>query len=128
MSLDIMNWYFKVLKMYANFSGRARRKEYWMFTLFHYLAIIILFVIDGITGSLDSESGFGLLSALYILGTIIPGLAVTVRRLHDSGRTGWWLLLYFIPLIGPLTIFIFTVFDSEPSTNEYGDNPKTSQA
>lgn len=123
-----MNWYLKVLKMYANFSGRARRKEYWMFTLFHYLAIIILFVIDGITGSLDSESGFGLLSALYILGTIIPGLAVTVRRLHDSGRTGWWLLLYFIPLIGPLTIFIFTVFDSDLSTNEYGDNPKTSQA
>lgn len=122
-----MNWYLKVLKMYATFAGRARRKEYWMYSLFNFLAIIILIVIDGITGSFDSESGFGLLSTLYILGTIIPNLAVTVRRLHDSGRTGWWLFLYFIPLIGPLTIFIFTLFDSEPVTNEYGDNPKMYQ-
>ena len=119
-----MNWYLSVLKNYATFSGRARRAEYWMFFLFHFLAAVVLSFIDGLMGSIDSDSGLGAMAAIYILLTFIPNLAVTVRRLHDTNRSGWWLLLYLVPLIGPITILIFTFLDGTASTNDYGDNPK----
>ena len=123
-----MNWYFEVLKKYAVFSGRARRKEYWFFVLFNIIVSIILAVIDGVTGTLDPESGMGLLGLIYTLAILIPALAVSVRRLHDTGRSGWWLLILLIPLIGTIVILIFMVQDSKPEENQYGPNPKTTSA
>ncbi|MYM64891.1 DUF805 domain-containing protein [Pseudomaricurvus sp. HS19] len=113
-----MDWYFEVLKKYATFSGRARRKEYWMFYLFNNIMAISLIVIETMLG------GPGAIGMLYILGTIIPSLAVAVRRLHDTDRSGWWLLISIVPLIGPLVVFIFTVLDSSPGQNNYGAYPK----
>ena len=123
-----MNWYFEVLKKYAVFSGRARRKEYWFFVLFNIIISIILAVIDGVTGTLDPASGMGLLGLICTLAILIPALAVSVRRLHDTGRSGWWLLILLIPLIGTIVILIFMVQDSKPEENQYGPNPKTASA
>jgi uncharacterized membrane protein YhaH (DUF805 family) len=119
-----MNWYLVVLKKYAVFNGRARRKEYWYFFLFNILISIVLGVIDGMTGSFSPESGMGLLSGIYMLAVLIPGIAVAVRRLHDTSRTGWWLLISLIPLIGAIVLIVFLVSDSKPEENQYGVNPK----
>ena len=105
-----MNWYLKVIRdNYANFEGRARRMEYWMFTLFH---TIILFGLAFFSGVLAFDSdGFGtiplILFLIYFLGTLLPSIAVTVRRLHDTGNTGWLYLINFIPYVGGLVIFVF---------------------
>lgn len=123
-----MNWYLEVLKKYVEFSGRARRKEYWFFVLFNFLVYLGLVIIDGLTGSLDAKSGIGLLSGLYSLAVLLPYLGVTVRRLHDTGRSGWWLLIALIPLVGPIVLLVFMVLDSTPGQNEYGDNPKEEAA
>ncbi len=117
-----MDWYFEVLKKYATFSGRARRKEYWMFYLFNNVMAFSLLMIEMMLG------GPGAIGLLYILGTIIPSLAVAVRRLHDTDRSGWWLLLSIIPFVGPLVVFIFTVLDSSPGQNSYGASPKEAVA
>ena len=119
-----MDWYIKVLKQYAVFGGRAQRKEYWFFVLFNTLVSIGLTVIDGATGTLNAGIGMGLLSGVYSLAVFIPSLAVTVRRLHDTGRSGWWLLIVLIPLIGALALLAFLIFDSQPDENQYGANPK----
>lgn len=123
-----MDWYLGVLKQYAVFKGRARRKEYWFFILFNLIASLLLTVVDVMTGSLDAELGMGLLSGLYSLAVLIPSLAVTVRRLHDTGRTGWWLLIGLIPLIGAVVLLVFMLLDSQPGDNEYGANPKGATA
>jgi uncharacterized membrane protein YhaH (DUF805 family) len=119
-----MSWYLEVLKKYAVFEGRARRKEYWMFVLFNIIIIVVLALIDYLTGTFSPRAGVGLLGGLYSLAVLIPSLAVTVRRLHDIERTGWWILIGLIPVIGNIVLLIFMVLDSEPGTNEYGPNPK----
>jgi len=119
-----MSWYLLVLKKYAVFSGRARRKEYWYFFLFNLLITIVLLVIDDMAGTLIAEGGIGLLSSIYGLAVLIPFFAVAVRRLHDTDRSGWWLLIWPIPLIGAIVILVFTVQDSKPGENQYGSNPK----
>ena len=120
-----MNWYLEVLKKkYAQFSGRARRKEYWYFALFNVIISIALSVLDVVLGTYSKGGGIGLLDGIYTLAILIPAIAVTVRRLHDTGRSGWWLLIGFIPLIGGLILLFFMVLDSKPGANEYGENPK----
>lgn len=119
-----MNWYLEVWKKYAEFSGRARRKEYWYFALFNFIISVLLAFIDGMTGTFSAEVGLGLLGGLYLLAVLIPGIAVSVRRLHDTERSGWWFLIAFIPIIGPLVLLVFFVIDSTPGQNEYGPNPK----
>jgi uncharacterized membrane protein YhaH (DUF805 family) len=119
-----MKWYFTVLKKYAVFAGRSRRKEYWMFQLFTSLIIAVLLVIDRLTG-MKREVGLGLLSSLYVFAVLIPSLAVLVRRLHDTERSGWWVFIGLIPLVGPIILLIFTVQDSQPGENRFGPNPKT---
>jgi len=121
-----MNWYIMVLKKYAVFEGRSRRKEYWYFALFSTLITIVLTLIDGALGFLDVETGFGILSGVYSLAVLIPSIAVTARRLHDTGHSGWWLLIALIPLVGVLVLIVFMVIDSKPEKNEYGQNPKVS--
>ena len=113
-----MSWYLLVLKKYAQFSGRSHRKEYWMFFLFNIIIAIILGIIEGILGIT------GILSSLYCLAVLVPGIAVTIRRLHDIDRSGWWILVGLIPVIGGLVLLIFMVQDSKPGANEYGPNPK----
>lgn len=120
-----MNYYIGVLKNYAVFGGRARRAEYWYFFLFNILVSIALAVVDGLTGTLSPELGIGLLGGIYALAVLIPGIAVAVRRLHDTGRTGWWVLIGLIPLIGAIVLIVFLAMDSTPGSNQYGPNPKT---
>lgn len=113
-----MNWYLDVLKKYAVFSGRARRKEYWMFILFNLIVSIVLAVADLSLGSPL------VLYYIYSLAVLLPSLAVSVRRLHDTDRSGWWMLLMFLPIVGPIVLFIFFLFDSSPQENKHGANPK----
>ncbi|MBD3629590.1 DUF805 domain-containing protein [Cyclobacterium sp.] len=112
------DYYLDVLKnKYAQFEGRARRSEYWYFVLFNVLVSIGI----GIVGTfLDSN----FLSMIYSLGVFIPGIAVAVRRLHDTGRSGLWILIGLIPIIGLIVLIVFMVEDSKPD-NQYGPNPKT---
>ena len=119
-----MNWYLEVLNKYAVFEGRARRKEYWSFVLFNVLISIALGVIDRLTGNVNLETGLGLLSGIYGLGVMIPGMAVSVRRLHDTDRSGWWLLITFVPVLGAIVFFYFMVIDGNPERNDYGPSPK----
>jgi len=122
-----MNWYLKVLKKYAVFNGRARRKEYWYFALFNILISILLGIIDGIiivSSGLDPNTSIGFLGLIYSLAVLIPGIAVSVRRLHDTERTGWWILINLIPIIGWIIFIIFAIQDSSPGENKYGPNPK----
>ena len=113
-----MEWYLKVLKNYANFQGRAHRTEYWMFTLIHILILFVLYMAEVMMGIP------GVLSFIYSLALFVPMLAVACRRLHDTGRSGWWILISFVPVIGPVILLIFVVLDSENRTNQYGPVPK----
>ena len=119
-----MNWYLYVLKNYATFSGRARRKEYWMFFLFNVLISLGLGVLDVVAGTYSVEYETGFFSGLYSLLVLIPSIAVGVRRLHDTNRSGWWIVISLIPIIGVLVLFVFTCLDSQPGTNRFGANPK----
>jgi uncharacterized membrane protein YhaH (DUF805 family) len=119
-----MNWYFGGLKQYAVFSGRARRTEYWFYQLFNTLFVGALVVVDAMTGTMGGKVSLGLLSGLFVLATLLPSLAVLVRRLHDTGRSGWWFLTGLIPLVRPIIILVFMFQDSQPNTNQYGPNPK----
>jgi uncharacterized membrane protein YhaH (DUF805 family) len=120
------DWYMQVLKKYAVFSGRARRKEYWFFILWYVIISIGLAIIDSVAGLHIGKAG--VLQTLYALALLIPSLAVAVRRLHDIGRTGWWLLIGLIPLIGVIVLLVFMFTDSQPGENEYGPSPKAAAA
>jgi uncharacterized membrane protein YhaH (DUF805 family) len=112
-----MQWYLAVLKNYVGFSGRARRKEYWTFTVISVLIMVVLMIID-------KAAGTGFLTGIYGLAVLIPSLAVTVRRLHDTGRSGWWVLIGLIPFVGGLILLVFTFLEGQPNANDYGPNPK----
>jgi len=112
-----MNWYMAALKKYVEFSGRARRTEFWMFTLFYFLISLALSLVDMVVGTV-------FLGTLFALANFLPAIAVSVRRLHDTGRGGLWLLIWFVPIVGWIVILIFMAQDSKPGANEYGPNPK----
>ena len=128
-----MKWYLKVLKNYTNFKGRARRKEYWMFILFNSIISFAL-IISGlifayVSVNQDATEGGIILGALglylgYYLLTVIPGLSVTVRRLHDIGKSGWMVFIILIPVVGAIWLLILLLTDSEQGKNTYGTNPK----
>jgi uncharacterized membrane protein YhaH (DUF805 family) len=119
-----MNYYLKVLKNYATFSGRARRSEYWYFTLFNVIFGIAALVVDIVLGTTIEGGGYGLIYGLYVLAVLIPGLAVTVRRLHDVGKSGWMFFVVLIPLVGVIWLLVLCFTDSQLGTNKWGDNPK----
>jgi uncharacterized membrane protein YhaH (DUF805 family) len=125
-----MSWYFKVLKNYAVFSGRARRKEYWLFLLCNLPLMLVLIVIDTVltlsSRQSSAQGGPSPLTGLYMLGLLIPFLAVTVRRLHDTGRNGSWLLISLIPLVGGIMLLFFMAESSQPGDNQYGPDPTLS--
>ena len=127
-----MNYYLHVLQNFNNFSGRARRKEYWMYSLFQGVIGFSLYLISFIffTNILDYSNEKGLYSSLllfviFLMLHFIPNIAITVRRLHDTGKSGWWYLLSLIPYIGPFILFIFLVLDSSEEENQWGVNPKS---
>jgi len=118
------NWYLKVLRQYADFNGRARRKEYWMFVLFNMIFAIAAMILDNVLGIAIKGVGYGPVYGLYTLAVLIPGLAVSVRRLHDVGKSGWMILIALIPLIGTIWLLVLIVTDSDSGENKYGTNPK----
>ena len=115
-----------VFSQYVGFSGRARRSEYWWFALFVFIIEFILAFLGKMNGAGDIQGMniFTILTGIFCLAIFLPSLAVTIRRLHDTGKSGWWVLLYLIPVIGEIIILIFCLFDSEPGVNKYGPNPK----
>lgn len=124
-----MNWYIKVFKQYFDFTGRARRKEFWMFALFHFLFLFTTtFLVFYLTGDLyeDTETNWVYVTIIcsYLLLSIIPSVALTIRRLHDTGKSGWWYLIVIIPYIGWFTIIIFACMEGNRGTNKWGPNPK----
>jgi uncharacterized membrane protein YhaH (DUF805 family) len=119
-----VGWYLEALKKYAVFSGRSRRMEYWYFVLFNIIVGVVLALIDMLLGTFSAVSNIGLLSGIYSLAVLIPTLAVTVRRLHDIDRTGWWILINLIPLIGTIVLLVFALTPGTPGSNRYGPDPK----
>jgi uncharacterized membrane protein YhaH (DUF805 family) len=113
----IMEYFLSVVKQYVNFEGRARRREYWMYILFYFIFYVGAVIIDYVIG-------LGLIALIYSLALLLPSISVAARRLHDTGRSGWWQLLALIPLIGAIIVIIFLVQDSTPGDNKYGPNPK----
>lgn len=109
------------LSKYADFSGRARRSEYWWFFLFNVLVSIVASIIDAILGT--RSGNFGVIEGIASLALLLPGLAVGARRLHDTTKSGWWLLIGLIPCVGLIVLIIFFVQDSHPD-NKYGPSPK----
>lgn len=131
-----MKWYIAVLKKYVVFEGRASRSEYWFFVLFNIIVSSVLLAIDVAIGmgtaetsvSADAGASFsvngGILSLVYALAVILPGLGVTIRRLHDTDHSGWWVFINFIPIVGPIIFLVFLVKDSNEGNNRFGSNPK----
>lgn len=129
-----MEWYLKVMRdNYANFKGRARRKEYWMYTLIFTVLLIALMTIMFSVLSFSDETGIEtgpgvyltvILVIVFLFAHFIPTIALTVRRLHDTGKSGWWYLIVLVPYVGNFVIFIFTLIDGDRGDNKYGSNPK----
>ena len=119
-----MSWYLEALKKYAVFSGRSRRMEYWFFVLFNLIVAFVLALIDMLIGTFSAVQNIGLLSGIYSLAVLIPTLAVTVRRLHDIDRSGWWILINLIPLIGSIVLLVFSLLPGTPGSNRFGPDPK----
>jgi uncharacterized membrane protein YhaH (DUF805 family) len=115
-----MSWYLEVLKKYATFGGRARRTEFWMFVLINFIIDAVLQILWSATGNVALE----VIYYLYALAVLIPGIAVTVRRLHDTGRSGGWWFIGLIPIVGWIILIVFCAQDSQPGPNQYGPNPK----
>ena len=115
-----MNEYLTVWRKFADFNGRARRREYWMFVLINIIVSIVLSFVDAIMG-LTTDSGQGIISGIYSLAILVPTIAVGVRRMHDTGHSGWWLIV-------PIVNLVFALTDSEAATNAYGPNPKAVSA
>jgi uncharacterized membrane protein YhaH (DUF805 family) len=123
-----MEWMTMPLRRYAEFSGRSRRKEYWMFTLLLVIVNIIISVIEGVLGLTGTIGTYGPLTLVVFLAILVPSIAVGVRRLHDTGRSGWWILIGLIPIIGAIVLLIFFVLEGTKGPNEYGPDPKVSGA
>ena len=112
---------------YANFNGRASRSEYWWFFLFGFLAVIPAMILDGLTGIVLIDAGAGIsYGPFYVLtglGFLLPGISVMVRRLHDSGRSGWWYFIGLVPCVGIIILLVFLIQDGQPHPNDYGEVP-----
>ena len=120
-----MNWFLTVLKEhYADFNGRARRKDYWMFALWNLIVCIVLGAIVGALIALTGIKALMVVVYLYGLAVLLPSLALAVRRLHDIGKSGLWYLIGLVPYVGGIVLLIFLCLDSQPGANKWGANPK----
>ena len=127
--MELFRRYFidTVRNRYVDFKGRAGRREFWYFTLFYLIIAVILGIIDSLVFGSVSENGTpsaGVLGSIFSLALLLPSLGISIRRLHDIGKSGWWLLIGLVPLIGCIVLLIFYIKDSQPGTNQYGPNPK----
>ncbi|MCP4440872.1 MAG: DUF805 domain-containing protein [Aureispira sp.] len=118
-----MEWYKVCMQKYADFSGRARRSEFWYFFLMNFLIGIVTTIIDRTIGTFDPRTGYGVVNGIYSLAVFIPSLAVGARRLHDIGKSGWLQLIVLIPLVGIIVLIVFWATEGVRETNEYGRNP-----
>ena len=114
-----MNYYIEAIKKYAVFTGRARRSEYWYFVLFNFLAAIVVVFLGGLFNDRDQT-----LYRLYVLAMFLPALGVTIRRLHDIGKSGWWILFVLVPVVGAIFVIVWEATEGQPGSNKYGLNPK----
>ena len=120
-----MNYYIECLtRKYFCFVGRARRKEYWMFALFNCIAAFVAGFAGALLVSATGAEVFALLGTIYNLAVLLPNLGVAVRRLHDIGKSGLWMLILLVPFVGAIVLLVFFCLDSQPGANEYGPNPK----
>lgn len=126
-----MQWYLKALKQYADFGGRARRTEFWMFVLVNVAISIVLGIVDTATGTANAYAmggmasySPGILGSIYALAVLIPSIAVTVRRLHDTDRSGWWFFIQLIPVVGSIVMLVFTCLEGTRGPNRFGPDPK----
>lgn len=119
-----MNWFLFALSKYADFSGRSRRSEYGYFILFYLLLYFALTALDRLTGLFAGVTSIGVFAGIFSLLMLIPSIAVSVRRLHDTGRSCWWLLISIMPVIGTLVLIAFALQDGQQGENRFGDNPK----
>jgi len=113
-----MEYFMEAMRRYTDFSGRTRRKDFWMFILFYAIFYVICAVVDGVIGTAP------IVTTLFSLAMLIPSISIAARRLHDTGRSGWWQLIALIPLIGAIVLLVFYVLDSHQGENDYGPNPK----
>ena len=124
-----MEWATLPLKKYAEFEGRSRRKEYWSFFLLCLAGLVVLSVVDSILGMGGMIGGlYGPLTTLFMLALLVPSIAVGIRRLHDTDRSGWWMLLAFVPFVGGLILLVFYVLEGTRGPNRFGPDPKGSEA
>ena len=114
-------------KRYATFSGRAQRREFWLFVLIYLILLLIAYGVDIAIGTYDEENGIGVVGGILILALLIPNLAVSVRRLHDTDRSGWWILIALIPLIGPISFLVLAILNGTDVENRFGANPIASE-
>jgi|APSaa5957512535_1039671.scaffolds.fasta_scaffold258890_2 uncharacterized membrane protein YhaH (DUF805 family) len=114
-------------KRYATFSGRAQRREFWLFVLIYLILLLIAYGVDIAIGTYDEENGIGVVGGILILALLIPNLAVSVRRLHDTDRSGWWILIALIPLIGPIWFLVLAILNGTDVENRFGANPIASE-
>ena len=123
-----MDWYLMVWRKYAEFDGRSRRKEYWMFVLFNMIVALVLYVpaLIAVAQGSSLSTIFFALYFIYVLAALVPGWAVGARRLHDTGKSGWWWLIAFVPFVGVIILIVFWATDGQPGDNQYGPNPKSS--
>jgi uncharacterized membrane protein YhaH (DUF805 family) len=120
-----MQWYLKVLRQYAEFTGRARRTEFWMFTLFSAIISLVLGLLDSLLGTVFVEGTMsGWLGMIYTLAVLLPSLGVSIRRLHDTGRSGWWLLIGLVPFAGAIVLIVFWALPGDAGPNAHGPDPK----
>ena len=124
-----MHYYLDVLRKYAVFGGRASRAEYWWFVLVNVLVVVGLGILQALVteGNSSAAMGISMVSSLYSLVLLIPSLAVGVRRLHDTSRSGWWMFISLVPFIGSIVLLVFMIQDSAPNANQYGPNPKSAK-
>ena len=123
-----MKWYLFALSNYAGFTGRARRKEYWFFALFNVVFLLLAILLDNILGSNIPDLPYGVFYFIYMIVIFLPALALTARRLHDVGKSGWMMLVSFIPLIGGVWLLVLMLTDGEKGPNKYGLDPKAETA
>jgi len=123
-----MKWYLEVLKKYVVFDGISGREEFWWFFLFNLIVSIVLGVVDNMTGSFHLWAELGLFQGIYSMAILVPAIAVSIRRLHDTNRSGWWVLITPIPIIVTLAYLVLMALSGTPEENQYGGNPKSSAA
>ena len=127
--MELFRRYFvdTVRNRYVDFKGRSSRREFWYFMLFYLIISLILGIIDSMVFGSAPENGTpsaGVLGSIFSLALLLPSLGISIRRLHDIGKSGWWILIGLVPLIGFIVLLIFYIKDSQPGTNQYGPNPK----